>query len=139
MPVERITPLVPLQINEQTGNYKEYLITDLTKVVDQNIKNVLLTLPGERLMFPNFGVGMRRYFFETQATINRGTETLPPLRENIISQLSTYVPYITIQELDIGESSYDNVLKVKIKYYVTESGTSSTFEITVSEVRDNTL
>ena len=42
MPVEKIGPLFPLEINEETGAYKEHSITDLTKVVDQNIKNVLL-------------------------------------------------------------------------------------------------
>jgi phage baseplate assembly protein W len=139
MPVNRIAPQIPLEIDEERGKYKEYAMTDLTKVVDQNIKMVLLTSPGERIMNPNFGVGMRKYLFENQTTINRGTQSLPPLRENIISQLSTYVPYISIQELDIGGSSYENMLKVKIKYYVTESGTASTFELTVSEVRDNTL
>jgi phage baseplate assembly protein W len=139
MPVNKIAPQVPLEINEEHGNYKEYAMTDLTKVVDQNIKMVLLTSPGERIMNPNFGVGMRKYLFQNQITIDRGTQSLPPLRENIISQLSTYVPYISIQELEIGGSSYENMLKVKIKYYVTESGTASTFELTVSEVRDNTL
>ena len=53
MPVEKIGPLFPLEINEETGAYREHSITDLTKVVDQNIKNVLLISPGERLMFPN--------------------------------------------------------------------------------------
>ena len=137
MPVEKIGPLFPLEINEETGAYKEHSITDLTKVVDQNIKNVLLISPGERLMFPNLGVGMRRYLFENQATINRGTETLPPLRENIISQISTYLPYITIQELVVGGSSYENMLNVKIKYYVTESGTSSVFDLVISDFKDN--
>ena len=77
---KKLAPQFPLQINEETGAYTEYPLEDLTKVVDQNLKMVLLTAPGERLMFPNFGVGMRRYLFEQGATVNRGTAELPPLR-----------------------------------------------------------
>ena len=144
MPVNKIAPAFPLEIEEETGNYKEYGMTDLTKVIDQNLKMVLLTSPGERLMNQNFGVGLRKYLFENDTAVRTGAQysngkTLLPLRENIISQILTYIPYISIQNLEIGGSSYENMLSVKIKYFVQESKTSSVFELTVSEVRDNTL
>ena len=135
----RLAPQFPLQINEETGAYSELALTDLTKVVDQNLKMVLLTSPGERIMFPNFGVGMRNYLFENETTIDRGFGSLPPLRENILSQVRTYVPYITIQELEIGGSQFDNVLNVKIRYSVDNSSTSAVFNLTVSEVNNNSL
>lgn len=144
MPVNKIAPIVPLEIDEERGNYKLYGITDLTKVIDQNLKMVLLTSPGERIMNPGFGVGLRKYLFENDASISTGVRynngrTLLPLRESIISQVSTFLPYITIQNLEIGGSSYENMLNVKIKYFVEETQTSSTFELTVNEVRDNTF
>tara|TARA_R100001510_G_C7649750_1_gene207209 strand:- start:1441 stop:1875 length:435 start_codon:yes stop_codon:yes gene_type:complete len=144
MPVKKIAPAFPLEINEETGNYREYGITDLTKVVDQNLKMVLLTSPGEKLMNQNFGVGLRRYLFENDSAIKSGIQynngkSLLPLRQNIISQISTFLPYIEIQELEIGGSIYDNMLIVKIKYFIQETQSSSTFELTVTEVRDNTL
>lgn len=136
---KKLAPQTPLQINEETGAYKELALTDLTKVVDQNLKMVLLTSPGERIMLPNFGVGMRKYLFENETTVNRGFGNLPPLRQNILNQVGTYIPYITIQELEIGGSQYDNVLSVKIKYSVDNSSTSSEFTLTVSEVNNNSL
>ena len=135
----RLAPQFPLQINEETGAYSEYPLADLTKVIDQNLKMVLLTSPGERIMIPNFGVGMRNYLFENETTIDRGFGSLPPLRENILSQVRTYVPYITIEELEIGGSQLDNVLNVKIRYSVDNSGTSAVFNLTVSEVNNNSL
>lgn len=136
---KKLAPQIPLQINEETGAYSEYPLTDLTKVVDQNLKMVLLTSPGERIMIPNFGVGMRNYLFENQTTIDRGFGSLPPLRENILSQVRTYLPYITIEELEIGGSQFDNVLNVKIRYSVDNSSTSAVFNLTVSEVNNNSL
>ena len=52
----KIAPQFPLQIDEDSGAYNEYGLEDLTKVINQNLKMVLLTSPGERLMYPNFGV-----------------------------------------------------------------------------------
>ena len=136
---KKLAPQFPLQINEETGAYTELALTDLTKVVDQNLKMVLLTSPGERVMLPKFGVGMRRYLFEQETTINRGADSLPPLRENIKTQIATYLPYITIRQLQLNASKADNVLSVKIKYSVNNRRTSGVFNLTVSEVNDNSL
>tara|TARA_R100000231_G_C5297575_1_gene156559 strand:+ start:201 stop:635 length:435 start_codon:yes stop_codon:yes gene_type:complete len=144
MPVNKIAPAFPLEIDEELGTYKQYGISDLTKVIDQNLKMVLLTNPGERIMKPFFGVGLRKYLFENDSAIKSGIqynngESLLPLRQNIISQISTFLPYIEIQELEIGGSAYDNMLVVKIKYFTQETQSSSTFELTVTEVRNSTL
>ena len=97
----------------------------------------LLTVPGERMMDENFGVGLSKYLFENDVTIARGDGGLPPLRENILFQLSTYVPYITIQDLDINFSGNTNLMNIKIKYFVNESGTSSVFDLTIGEVSNS--
>tara|TARA_R110002020_G_scaffold11262_2_gene42501 strand:- start:1926 stop:2402 length:477 start_codon:yes stop_codon:yes gene_type:complete len=137
MPTQTITPSFPLVINEDTGNYEAYGIADLTKVVDQNIKMTLLTVPGERMMDQNFGVGLSRYLFENDTTIKRGASNLPPLRENILSQLSTYVSYITIQDLQIDLVGDSNLMNIKIKYFVNDSNTASLFDLTIGEVNNS--
>ena len=139
MPTYTIAPSFPLRINEDTGNYETYGISDLTKVVDQNIKMTLLTVPGERMMDQNFGVGLSRYLFENDTTIKRGASNLPPLRENILSQVTTYVPYIRIQDLQINLSGDSNLVNIKIKYFVNDSNTASLFDLTINEVDDNVL
>lgn len=40
------------------------LIKNFPDLVEQNLKNLLLTLPGERIMDPAFGVGLAAYLFE---------------------------------------------------------------------------
>jgi len=139
MPTNMITPQIPLEIDPTTGAYVHLGMSDLTKVVDQNIKMVLLTNPGERLFNQNFGVGLRRYLFENALTIDRGSEGLLPLRENIISQFATYLPYITTEDLQINVSPGNNFMNIKIKYYVNESDTSSVFDLTIDEVNDGVI
>ena len=137
MPTQSITPIVPLEINEETGAYETYDTTDITKVVDQNLKMILLTRPGERITLPDFGVGLSRYLFELKSQIELGTTTLPPIRENIISQVSAFLPYITISNLEISFNNDESVMQIKISYYVNDSGLASLFDLTLSETTEN--
>ncbi len=139
MPAYVIAPAFPLEIEEETGSYTTYGVTDLTKVIDQNLKMTLLTSPGERLFDSNFGVGLRKYLFELDSTILDGTVRLPPLRENILSQISTYLPYLTVQNLQINVSSDSNSLAIVLKYSVNDNTASSIFELTINEVNSSTL
>ena len=40
------------------------LIKNFENMIKQNLKMLVLTSPGERIMIPDFGVGLRRYLFE---------------------------------------------------------------------------
>jgi phage baseplate assembly protein W len=115
----RIAPFFPLVLDEN-GSYRMHGSSeeDIKAVINQNIKNVLLTNPGERLFDVNFGAGLRRYLFEFPDTIETG-ENLPPLTSNIISQLSSYIPYVKVN--DINVSTVDNALSVRIEYSILQN------------------
>lgn len=61
-----------------------------------NLKNLLLTKQGERVMQPNFGTGLHSLLFEqmTDDFENKLTET-------ITKSVSYWLPYINIEEVDI--------------------------------------
>ena len=61
-----------------------------------NIKNLLLTAKGERIMQPNFGSRLRDLLFE-QYTEDLTEEIKSEIQETI----STWLPYITIAKVDI--------------------------------------
>jgi phage baseplate assembly protein W len=42
---------------------------DLVQTARQKLKNIVLTNPGERVMLPNFGVGIKRYLFSQNSNI----------------------------------------------------------------------
>jgi len=58
---------------------------------------VILTSPGERVMYPEFGVGIRSYLFEQNTPATLGT-----IRQRIIQQVSTYLPYIALVNVNVG-------------------------------------
>ena len=50
---------LPLEMSPSDGPFG--LNKTIPSVVEQNIKMVIFTSPGERIMDSNFGVGIRRY------------------------------------------------------------------------------
>jgi len=61
-----------------------------------NLKNLLLTKQGERVMQPNFGTGLHSLLFEQLTDDFEGK-----LTETITKSVNYWLPYITIEEVDI--------------------------------------
>jgi len=79
-----------------------------------NIKNLLLTAKGERVMQPDFGSGLRALLFE-QADENIGER----IEETILESISTWLPYISVEKIDIIEdTSNPNLMKVNLNFYL---------------------
>ena len=99
------TGFQPLVINGKLERSTEdgfALVKSLKLNIRQNLKMLLLTSPGERVMAPRFGVGMRRYLFEMQS-----------------DEVSIYLPYIKIQQVQFDKSNIDkNQIKLKLTYSV---------------------
>ena len=83
-----LSPKLPLHRNFEDGYALNKTFKDLTR---QNLKMLILTSPGERLMFPLFGVGLRRYLFR-----NADATTFSEIRNKINSQVRRYMPYVSI-------------------------------------------
>jgi phage baseplate assembly protein W len=117
-------PRLPLSRDSANGFG---LVETFQAMAKQNLKMLLLTVPGERVMIPLYGVGMRRYLFE-QAT----QETYAQIDQRIREQVSTYMPYISIQEVQFGKTDLDsNVLGVSIKFSIPRIGATEILQFTI--------
>lgn len=67
-------------------------------LAQQNLKCLLLTNPGEKIMYPTFGCGVKRVLFEAMAK-----QTYDKLKVNIKKQVAKWLPYIKILNLRITE------------------------------------
>ena len=110
------SPKFPLQINDYVGAYA--LNTEITDVVAQNFKNLMLTAPGERIMDINFGVGLRRFLFEPNTPLTQGD-----IANKIRTQVTNYMPFVGLQSIqfnsrDISNISQDQILDVHITYRI---------------------
>lgn len=67
--------------------------------VKSNIKNLLLTKKGERILQPNFGSGLQELLFEFN---DDNLETR--IEETITQALELWLPYVNIDSIDIEQT-----------------------------------
>lgn len=115
-----ISVKLPLRRDQNDGLYK--LNKRYKESIKQNFKNLLLTSPGERVMRPNFGVGLREYLFEAY----EGSTTAGEIRSRIRTQVDRYMPFIDVYRLDVEEpdSQSSNTFRVIVGYDITVLGES---------------
>jgi uncharacterized protein len=109
-----IAPRLPIVVDTEDGIG---LIKDYNELVTQNLKMLILTVPGERMMDPSFGVGARNFLFE-QLT----EETFQNFKSVLLEQQARYPPYLTIKSVEFNSALTDpnmpeNVLNIKITYF----------------------
>ena len=107
-----ISVLLPLNYNKQDGPFQ--LNKTIEETVTQNFKNLVLTIRGERLMDPEFGVGISSYLFE-----NYTQSTVQSLRAETTDQLRKYLPFVSLEELTVAESKTNlNQFYIYIRYRI---------------------
>ena len=109
-----LAPELPLRRDEIDGGYR--LIKSFKDLAQQNFKMLVLTSPGERMMDPEFGVGLRNYFFE-----QNHPGTYSEIESRIRTQVATYLPYIQILNINFSkprdiENAF-NLVSVKLEYF----------------------
>jgi len=109
---EGLSVALPLAINTTDGAYA--LHKDLASMANQNLKMVVLTNPGERIMQPDFGAGIRQLLFEPA-----NANTVEDVKNRIQTQVNRYLPYINLIELNVFVSETDAAtLAVSLKYSI---------------------
>ena len=103
------------------------MIKSIKDMVKQNFKMLLLTNPGERVMEPNFGVGLKTYLFAS-ATEDIQAQIGTKIRE----QTFLYLPIIKIRNIQFGLSDIDtNTLAMRIIYEIPSIGLQDLIEFTI--------
>ena len=121
---------LPLQASPEDGAYD--LLTSIEEVAAQNIKMVVFTNPGERIMDPAFGVGIKRFLFRQNAY-----ETHDVLRTRIREQIAKYLPYVEIQRILMDSALTnpelpENYLKVVLQYKIPTQNRTLVLELPIS-------
>ena len=92
------SPKLPLKEAESGAVFG--LNESLREAIQQNVKMLVLTSPGERIMDPNFGVGIRNYLFEQNTP-----QTHTSIKTKIIRQTQEYLPFLEIDIFFFESSS----------------------------------
>ena len=110
-------PLNDLNMTSGTLTTKEQL--------KSNFLNLLLTVPGERLNHPTYGIGLKGQLFEN--SIDEIT-----LQENINGQLAFWIPEITVTESSLRRDIDQYRVSLTLTYSISLDETEDSIQINYS-------
>jgi len=124
-----ISVKLPLNPSDDDGHYG--LNKTFMDVVKQNFKNLILTIPGERVMDPSFGCGLAQLLFEQDTQ-----DVRDQISSRIFNQVKIYMPHIIIEEISFSDIEKNieigsNTLLVVVKYRVTPFNESDILDIKI--------
>jgi|18_taG_2_1085343.scaffolds.fasta_scaffold00049_16 phage baseplate assembly protein W len=125
-----ISPYIPLTIG--TFGYK--LNKTYADAVKQNFRNLILTVRGERMMDPDFGVGLYSFLFEQDDDALRSS-----VESEILKQTERYMPFLEIHDIYFsppGLNQYEvdgNSFYMSITYSVLPLNLQDQLDISLEE------
>lgn len=107
--------------------YGYTMIDNVPELIRQNLKMLILTNPGERVMIPEFGVGIQSYLFE-----NFSDTIYIDIENAIKKQVRKYMPVVSIENVLFDTSEPDNnKLGISIRYSIPAINIKDLLEFTI--------
>jgi len=117
-----ISVKLPLTYSEEDGPYG--LTKTLPETVKQNFKNLVLTVPGEKVMDPDFGVGIHDVLFE-----NENSDRVEEFQERLFDQTKKYLSFVDI--VNVNTTLLENTWVIQIHYFINPLGISDEFSLEI--------
>jgi len=115
-----IAPKLPVAVSPSEG----FICTKNVKEnTQQNLKNLLLTSPGERVMDVEFGVGIRNFLFENFNEID--------LESRIEEQVRRYMPFLQVTSIRTLPDPDHGTLSLELVYSVSNIISEETMSLSI--------
>ena len=119
-----IAVALPITRDDVDGFTMHYSVR---RTLKQNFKMLILTNPGERVMEPAFGVGIKQFLFT-----NFSGDYRSQISGMIQSQVARYMPAIVVRSIDYLDANADrNKLAMRITYSIPDLNIQDLLEITI--------
>ena len=134
--VRSVRRINPLDANKNVATIGVALPLDSTNMfqgtpttreqIKTNLLNLILTEKGERLMHPNYGLGVKNLLFD------QGIDTLE-LKDKIHSQIMNYIPEISLKDIDIATSEDHHTIQIKITYNINDNPGLDAIQLNIND------
>ncbi len=100
---------------------KEVRLVSADDDIRESLRILLSTSPGERVMYPEYGCGLRSMVF---ASITSGTIT--EIKDLIESAVLFFEPRITLDNIDVDTGElYNGLLRIRLEYTIRATNSRS--------------
>ena len=117
---------LPIQI----GNTAFNQTFTTNEQIKSNVKNLLLTKKGERVMQPEFGSGLQELLFDFNDDTLSGK-----IEDAITAALEQWLPYVTVEQIDVESTSnnrYNNLVNVSVTFGLLNQVDLNTVSFTIA-------
>tara|TARA_B100000131_G_scaffold304908_1_gene330372 strand:+ start:211 stop:576 length:366 start_codon:yes stop_codon:yes gene_type:complete len=115
---------LPITVDSSDGFTLLYGIKETLK---QNFVMLIMTNPGERVMDPEFGVGIKTFLFT-----NKTENYRQKITAKINQQIKRYMPVIVVRSIDFADSSQNgNMISMRIEYSIPDMNIKDLLELTI--------
>ncbi len=81
--------------------------------IENSLTNIFLFVPGENIVFPDFGNSLYKYVYEPITA-----STTEAIKQEILTIFRRWEPRVRVTALDVVEMRDENMIYVKMKYTV---------------------
>ena len=92
--------------------------------IRESLRIILLTEPGERLMRPDFGCGLRRLLFEPNTPATRRM-----IQESIRIAISRWEPRVALESVTVSETDDPRRVLAVVQYQLVGTGARETVSL----------
>jgi phage baseplate assembly protein W len=117
----RVAIGIDLPLNGPVAFIPNYQTKDSIR---NNLFNYLLTNPGERILNPTFGGGLRTYIF-TQIE----TDKFEFIRDDLQDKIGSNFPDIKLNNVEVLQSVNENTIQILIDYSIPNTNVNDTLEL----------
>ena len=124
---------IDLPIVKSNGREGFFASTSTTiEAVKNNIKNLLNTQQGERLMQPNLGINLRKYLFQ-QVT----DEFIVQIQDDILDVLEMWLPFVEVRDIIVKVGNNVSELLIEVVFNITQDpNTLNSVQISIASTSE---
>ena len=122
-----------LPIRKSEGKEGYFASTSTTiEAVKNNIRNLLNTHQGERLMQPNLGINLRKYLFQ-QVT----DEFIVQIQDDILDVLEMWLPFVEVRDIIVKVGNNVSELLIEVVFNITQDpNTLNSVQISIASASE---
>ena len=122
-----------LPIRKSEGKEGYFASTSTTiEAVKNNIRNLLNTHQGERLMQPNLGINLRKYLFQ-QVT----DEFIVQIQDDILDVLEIWLPFVEVRDIIVKVGNNVSELLIDVVFNITQDpNTLNSVQISIASTSE---
>ena len=125
MPKSFININYPFKLSDQ-GHFVDLTSTD-NDAIKADLMHLILTASGQRLYLPDFGTNLLKFIFEPE-----DGQTLNGIKEEITNVVKKYLPNLTINSINVDQSTESEYAAVvRIDYDISDGVFSQSDFVTI--------